>query len=253
MRALFACLGVLFAASVSVVAENLDSTVYPWSDPVSVDGSAFSSKLLLKGETTHLQELAVEACVIGAGSELTATVPADRERLILVKSGILRVRIGESDHAVERGSVAMLLPGQKYRLASEAGSEFHLMTHRSKLPVDLQRGLDAGGSFVVDWKDLRFRAHAQGGRRDFFDHPTAMCEDFEMHATSLRGLIQSHPPHTHIVEEIILLIEGRTEMEVGGKTVRMSPGDLVFIDSTVRHGIRNLNETPSTYFAFQWK
>lgn len=56
-----------------------------------------------------------------------------------------------------------------------------------------------------------------------------------------------------MVEEIILMIKGTTEEQIGENRYKMSTGDLVFIDSTVLHGIRNLDDESCIYFAIQWK
>lgn len=84
------------------------------------------------------------------------------------------------------------------------------------------------------------------------DGRTGMFERFEMHVTTLNAGLQSHDPHSHTPEEIILLKEGDIEMTLGDQKVKASKGDLVLIDSKIMHGLTNIGTTPATYFAFQW-
>ena len=256
MKATILSLLLLGAAASSSHSENIPSMAYQWSDPVVRVGHNSASNILFEGTTTHLASLKLEAYALAGGASTTSTTPRNLEQLILVKDGALSVTIEDQTQTIARGSVAMLMPGQKHQLESVGDSRatYYLMSYNAKAAMDLERGLNAGGSFTIDWNDLEYKPHTQGGRRDYFDHATAMCDDFEMHATSLNASTLSHPPHTHIVEEIILMIHGNTEMQVGEKHYKMTTGDLVFVDSGILHGIRNTDtDSQSTYFAFQWK
>jgi (S)-ureidoglycine aminohydrolase len=68
------------------------------------------------------------------------------------------------------------------------------MKYRSQLPMDKDRGKEAGGSLVIDWNELPFNPHDKGGIRRYFDRATAMCERFEMHVTTLNEGLKSHEP-----------------------------------------------------------
>jgi (S)-ureidoglycine aminohydrolase len=114
------------------------------------------------------------------------------------------------------------------------------------------RGKNSGGSFMVDWNDMKFVAHDKGGRRNVVDKPTALFERFEMHVTTLNAGLMSHAPHTHMPEEIILLKTGNVEMNVGDERVTLSAGGLVVLDSKIMHNLINVGKEPATYFAFQW-
>jgi quercetin dioxygenase-like cupin family protein len=48
------------------------------------------------------------------------------------------------------------------------------------------------------------------------------------------------PLHTHPGEEIIYVIEGTLEYEIGGKTTRVKPGDVLFVPAGTPHLARNL-------------
>ena len=106
---------------------------------------------------------------------------------------------------------------------------------------------------MIDWNEIEYREHSKGGRRDFFDRPTTMCEDFEMHVTNLKVSTSSHAPHTHVVEEIILIIQGDISMHIDGTETKAGKGDFAFVDSMVPHAPTNIGSAQAIYFAFQWK
>jgi len=45
----------------------------------------------------------------------------------------------------------------------------------------------------------------------------------------------------HASDELVTVIEGRLEMEVGGEWLVAEPGDEVFIPKGVRHSVRNVS------------
>ena len=47
------------------------------------------------------------------------------------------------------------------------------------------------------------------------------------------------PGHTHPGEEIIYVIEGTWEYEIGGKTVRATAGDVLFVPAGTIHSAKN--------------
>src|SRR5215203_4409986 len=48
------------------------------------------------------------------------------------------------------------------------------------------------------------------------------------------------PRHTHPGEEIIYVIEGSLEYEIGGKTVRVKAGDVLFVPAGTVHAAKNV-------------
>ncbi len=82
--------------------------------------------------------------------------PDNEEHLLLVKTGILTIGFKDSIWSIGKGSVALLMPGQKYSLQNNTADSctFYRMKYRSKLPMDLARGQASGGSFVKDWNKI---------------------------------------------------------------------------------------------------
>lgn len=226
---------------------QVESRVYNFTELVSNADE-------LKGKTAHLEhlEFTVEKLSKGENAEQQS---ASYETLIIVKSGELGVGLGDSLHQIGWGSVALILPEESYTLSNEGEEEavYYLMEYRSKNPVNLDRGRSEGGSFVIDFEDLEFNEHDRGGIRNYYNRPTAMMEYFEMHVTNLNGLIKSHEPHTHGAAEIVLMISGDTEMEIGDGFYKAYDGDVYFLESEIPHAIENLDENQAMYFAFQWE
>lgn len=182
-------------------------------------------------------------------------VPDDEEHLLIVKAGTLIISLKDSVWKIGGGSIALLMPGEKYLLRN-AGTEsctYYLMKYRSKLPVDIARGKESGGSFVKDWNKIVFKPHDRGGVRSYFEKATAMSKRFEMHVTTLNPGLRSHAPHTHNAEEIILIIENKNEMQIDDKFYKGGTGDIYYIGSNVLHGIRNDDTGTCSYFAFQFE
>lgn len=119
--------------------------------------------------------------------------------------------------------------------------------------MDIERGQNAGGSFMVDWNDVVMEETATGGRRQNFDRATAMFERFEMHVSTLKENLTNHAAHTHQAEEFVLIIKSEVEMLVGESDHKASTGDLIFLASMIPHALNNIGTGQTEYFAFQWQ
>ncbi len=104
------------------------------------------------------------------------------------------------------------------------------------------------GSKVFDWSKLAVRPTASGQRRDVADNPTATLATFESHITTLNPGQASHAPHRHPQEELIILKEGTLEIHINGETQRAGPGSTFFYASNDAHAVRNVGDTPATYW-----
>jgi quercetin dioxygenase-like cupin family protein len=51
------------------------------------------------------------------------------------------------------------------------------------------------------------------------------------------------PRHTHPGEEIIYVIEGTLEYDIGGKVVTVKAGDVLFVPAATPHTARNIGST----------
>jgi quercetin dioxygenase-like cupin family protein/enterochelin esterase-like enzyme len=235
--------------------QEVASGKYGWSDLPAHKTPQGEERPIFKGKTRDLSRFTMQAITVAPGKSIAALVSQESEAVLIVKSGELQVTVGKESKPLGTGSVALILPGAEHAVknASSFNATFYLLDYQPRLPMDAARGEAAGGSLLVDWKFLPFKAHDKGGRRDFFDRPTAACSRYEMHATTLKPNTESHPPHTHRTAEMFVILEGNVELQIGDGTFRGGNGDVFYVESEVPHAIKNVGEGQAVYFAFQWR
>lgn len=108
------------------------------------------------------------------------------------------------------------------------------------------------GPAVFNWNDMTPEKTATGEVRSLCKAPTATVDQLEMHVTTLNPGLESHPPHRHVNEELIILREGECETLSNGTWVKVGPGSVVFNASNSLHGFRNVGTTPATYHVINW-
>lgn len=108
-------------------------------------------------------------------------------------------------------------------------------------------------STLFEWSALTARPNRTGEVRRVVQKPTATLEELEIHITTLRPGEESHAPHQHPNEEILIVKEGQVEALVNGELKRGGPGSLIFQASNQMHNIKNVGSTPATYHVINWK
>jgi len=234
----------------------VESKVYSYSDAVAVKTESGEKRNLIDGETTHLENFEIHVTTLNPekaphGSQ----IHPDYEEIILVKEGLLKVTINGESKTMNPGSVALIMPGDKHGLenAGKTNTTYYIIKYKSKQPLSIERGKIAGGSILLQWDSIKFTAHDKGGIRRYFDRKSAMSERIEMHVTTLNPAIKSHEPHIHAPAEIVIMMEGTTEMEIGDRIYSGKAGDIYFLGSNIPHAIRNTGSNPCMYLAFQWE
>ena len=102
------------------------------------------------------------------------------------------------------------------------------------------------------WADLKPHKTDVGERREVVQQPTRTLDELEMHITTLNPHTTSHPPHTHPNEEMVILKEGTLQAHVNGKEVVVPAGGVLFYASMQPHGVKNIGDTPATYYVINW-
>ncbi len=249
--------GLVFSTVLSAQDLKLTpSKVFAWDELKAELDDTWVSRHISEGSTTHLEYFEMLGTTVDPQKMSHPVHMHDNlEEIIIITEGEVEVTIEDKKKVLGPNSMALILPGDThgFRNVGNNPATYFTIKYRSKAPMNIARGKSSGGSFWVDFKDLEFKPHENGGRRDYFDHSTAMCESFEMHVTDLKAGVESHPPHTHIVEEIVLITAGDVSVHIDGRNFETKSGDLVFLDSNVPHSAANIGTTASRYFAFQWK
>lgn len=229
-----------------VMPNTVAAGVYPFS-------VANTDSVLLKGETSHFSYS--ELKVVQLKNDL-GTLPLkndSKEQIFIIKEGEVEVSVKGNTKTIGPNSVVVLMPKDKGTIRSVSdNATYYTMKYESKIAMNLKRGKKDGGSAIIDFDELEFKEHDKGGIRNYFRRSTAMCPYYEMHVTNLNGGIKSHEPHTHFATEIILMVKGNTEMEIGNQRYQAKKGDVYFVPSNVPHAIRNLSDEQCMYFAYQW-
>ena len=236
--------------------ERVESKVYSFSDAKVEKTSSGEKRQMIDGETTHLENFEIHTTMLEPGKAPHGSqVHADSEEIVFVKEGRVKITINDKSEILGPGSIALIMPGDEHGIlnTSESRATYYIIRYKSKAMMDTERGKTAGGSMFFDWDTIKFQPHNKGGIRRIFDRKSAMSDRIEMHATTLNPGIKSHEPHTHGPAEIVIMMDGTTEMEIGDNIYPGKSGDIYFLGSNIPHAIRNTGDKPCMYLAFQWE
>jgi quercetin dioxygenase-like cupin family protein len=108
-------------------------------------------------------------------------------------------------------------------------------------------------STVFDWNSIAVKQTDVGSVRQFFKSPTITLDELECHVTTLNPGLQSHPPHKHPNEELVIIQEGTVEVLSNGALKKVGPGSVIFNASNQLHALKNIGSTPAVYHVINWK
>lgn len=108
------------------------------------------------------------------------------------------------------------------------------------------------GPTVFAWDETSPVKTPTGEVRQLCRNPTVSLAQLEMHISTLDPGKESHPPHLHVNEELIILREGHCEAFSDGKWLKVEPGSVVFNASNSLRGFRNIGTTPAVYTVVSW-
>ena len=233
---------------------SLQSKVYQWNINNNDNAAKVQKSTLFSGEGGVLAKHTMIGISIPAGKKWEGKVTANQEKFYIIKTGIAAIELNDQKTQFNRGSVVCVLPGDKIQIKNNGNDLLQLyeMSYSAGEKINIERGVKAGGSFITLWDNIKFKPHERGGVRQFFDRPTAMLNRFDIHVTQLNVGFKSHEPHTHVNEEIILMLDGNAEMQIGTDHQKANPGDVVLLGSNILHNLTNVGNTPCLYFAIQW-
>ncbi len=236
--------------------KEVDSGVYHWAELPTNEGHQRVGRKIMEGTSPHFSFLEIHATTQEKGAKPAPPhTQKNIEEVVIVKEGSLKLTMDGKSQVLPEGSVGLIPPltEQSMENVGEGPLTYYIMMFTSKRNMDIKRGQEAGGPLFVDFNNLKPEKTSKGLSISYFDRPTAMCGNFEMHMTQLDRKGPSHPPHTHVGSEIILVTEGHTEMTIDGKKYQGTKGDLFLMKSNVLHGISNVGDSPCRYFAFKWE
>src|SRR5689334_8186322 len=194
----------------------IHSDVYSWKNLPVEKKENTERRQIVNGKSAVLPNLEIHASTLQPKSGPQPKHTHTEEILLLVKEGSLKVSLGNQSKTMGPGSVAFAISGDEIGVENMGKTQAAYYIFKMKTPdsIHLQRAKDAGGSFFLDWNDIAFKPHDKGGVRQYFNRPTATLKKLDIHVTTLNAGLKSHDPHTHKAEEIILMIEGKAEMQI---------------------------------------
>jgi len=254
MKLLFTALLLSLACCAMAAVDSLHAAVYHLSNAKVEKVNGLEKRIVLSGTTFDIQHFEVYTLTLPAGKKYTSTAADSKcEQLIVIKSGTVKLTVGDTTKTVGPGSLALILAGDKitFENTSPAPVTWYVLSYQTKME-DLKRGHDAGPSFIKDWNDLKATKSPKGETRMVYDRPTTMFERFDVHATVLNNGYNSHDPHTHRAEELILMIDGNSQFQIGQEKFQAQNGDAILMASKVLHAAQNVGTAPCSYYAIQW-
>jgi quercetin dioxygenase-like cupin family protein len=112
-------------------------------------------------------------------------------------------------------------------------------------PVPAQ---EVAPSQMFGFDDLAVNEFETTRIRDMLRGLTHSGFPLDMHVTELAAGETPHPPHRHVHEEMLLIIEGELDVTVAGRTERLGSGSAAYVASNDEHGWRNVGSAPARYF-----
>ena len=234
----------------------VESGVFKWNSLPVKKESQRETRKLAEGTTAEFEYFEIHATTqMKDAVPKPAHVHKDMEELIIIKEGAMKCTIGSTTTVLGKGSILLIPPlqAQVFENTGDGPLTYYVLMFRSKKPMNTQRSDSAGGALLLNYDSLTYTEKNNKGTRKYFERPTAMCENYEMHITYLIQKGPSHAGHIHADTEIILVIDGEAEMTIDGKYYAGGPGDLFFVESGKMHQVGNASEKPCSYFAFKWR
>jgi (S)-ureidoglycine aminohydrolase len=255
MKNLLAALLVCITIGSTAQTDSLRSGVYNWSNQPAKKAGGRESRQIVQGQTTDLAGLKIHTSTLEpGGTNHPLQAYKDREELIIVKDGHLKVTINDSSKILGPGSIVLIIAGDRQSFQNVSGqpATYCVLAFRSRSPVDIKRGREGGGSLMKDWKDMVVKKTDKGESRQIFDRPSSLFARFEVHVTALNPGFESHPPHTHRAEEIMLLMKGNVTTHIGEENQMAAPGDVILLTPNVPHNLKNTGNEQCWYYAIKW-
>jgi len=250
----FCFLMVFFQSVVCAQQEPLPSSVFEYKMIPYENSSSGSTKEYVDWKTLFFDSFHVYLKTLSSGFSVSdEDLDPNAEKLLIIKEGKLRIEGNDFEDVLEERSVVVIPQGKEVRLYSAEGSKvsyFVIQWHPKQGNLKVQ-GMDG----VIEpflYESMEFKENAKGGRRSIRQAPSTTLKELEMHITTLNEGEKSHDPHTHLDEEIILVLEGEVEEMINGIPYRLGPGSLIFLASMDPHGIRNAGKGRCEYYAIRF-
>jgi (S)-ureidoglycine aminohydrolase len=81
----------------------------------------------------------------------------DEEELMIIKEGQVKITIAGKSKTLGPGSIAFAMPGDEHGIENAGNTQatYYILKYKGKFPMNLERAKQAGGSFMLDWNELK--------------------------------------------------------------------------------------------------
>jgi len=187
-----------------------------------------------------------------------------QEEFILIKEGTLEAHINGRTQRAGPGSIFFFAANDAHNSTNvgETPATYLVFNFQSALtasaPAEGVEAATASGklegklqSAVYDWEQMVVTKTATGERRAVLNSPTATLSNVSWHITTIGAGLVAHPPHRHADEELVVVKDGLIEVTIDDEATRGGPGSMFWFGSGSMHGMRNVGDTPATYYVFR--
>jgi quercetin dioxygenase-like cupin family protein len=239
------------------VDKPINSSVYDWNKLPVKENSTGSVRNILKGPTRALDMLEVKAITLKGKKALKEyTVEKGFDELLILKKGSAIITVGGESKQLSEGSVVVAAQGDRVSVKNPDEGEMTFYSFMFKPgPGKTNTTHPVAKNFhpvFKEWNTLVFNNNENGGRRDVMKEPTSTLKELEIHVTTLKEGVNSHAPHTHPDEEVILMRYGNVDGTINGTHYQAGPGSFFFVTNDDYHGVGNIGNGPCEYYAFRW-
>lgn len=98
------------------------------------------------------------------------------------------------------------------------------------------------------FEDLAVRSSGPNGMRTVLEGASHAGVPIELHITELAPGEAPHPPHHHVHEEMIMILQGTVEVTIQDRRAILGPGSVAFVASGDQHGWHNVGTDRARYF-----
>lgn len=104
---------------------------------------------------------------------------------------------------------------------------------------------------IVPWDDGRKREHERGFSIPFVNKESVGADNLAVHMSVIKPGERAHPPHAHEGEEVMFLLDGTAEAQIGDETHVIHANTALFCPPNEMHGLRNCGDVPIRYLVIR--
>jgi (S)-ureidoglycine aminohydrolase len=243
---------IVILASFPAFSQAITSNVYAYNQLPVVKYTGYEERTLLEGTTRDFSHLIVQAITLGTNQPDQPTQQLDEEAVLIIKTGELTLTLGGRRKILGPGCVAVIMPGDDYRVENKAAQSltYYLMRYTSNEMPDLDLYRLVGDSFWIDWQDMSSKA--EGENRRIRAYSTIMSNRMVAQITKFGAGLGKQPAHTHRAAEILVILDHPVQVQLDGALKGAQVGDFIFVESETAHSITTSNSEDCTYLSLQF-